>query len=215
MLNWFFPKTIEIINSSINGQIKVVKLFGNISLSVDGLTQSGGLLKNIWESGLKQLNNLTMKQCNNVLVLGVGGGTIIQLINKYFSTAKITGIEIDPIMIKLGKKYFGLNEYSNLRIITADAIKWVNNNHSDLPSNRYDLIITDLYKGRDIPKELNSEIFLKNLKDLLNKNGLIIFNRLRNHDNKTEIEDFIFKLRNIYTKVFISKPLVNYLIFCS
>lgn len=209
------------VYSPINGQIKVIKYFGNISLQVDNLTQSGGLLKNIWNSGLQELNNLTIKQpaspagrFNNVLVLGVGGGTVIQLIEKYFPNAKITGIEIDPEMIELGRKYLNLSENSNLKIIIADAISWVNKKYHSSNHGTFDLILVDLYIGNQSPRALINKEFLEKLKTLLSNHGIVIFNRLRNRETKEEIDKFIKKLKTIYPEVSIKKPLVNYLIIC-
>lgn len=215
LLSFLFPQIVEKINSPINGEIKVVKLFGNISLQVDGLTQSGGLLENIWKKGLKEIKNSKLK-IKNCLLLGVGGGTVIKLLYKYFPQIKITGVEIDPLMLQLAQKYFAINEIPRLKLINSDAIRWVKNfrfndiNHCSM----FDLILVDLYTGKDIPKELNDIQFLIKLRSLLSKNGMIIFNRLRNKDNQKEIDEFIEKVKSIFSRVLVKKPLVNYLIFC-
>ncbi len=212
-LSFLFPQVIEDINSPINGEIKVIQQYGSIHISVSGLSQSGGLVKNLWESGIKKIHNSKFI-IHNSLVLGVGGGTVIKLLNKYYPAAKIVGIEIDPLMIELGKKYFQHNELKNVDIIISDAINWVNKKYHESNHSTFDLILVDLYIGKQMPQGLSDKKFLEKLKALLNANGAIIFNRLRNRENKQEIEEFINRLINIFPSVTIEKPLVNYLIFC-
>jgi len=36
-----------------------------------------------------------------------------KIISEKFPNAKITGIEIDPMMVEIGKKYFGLEKIFN------------------------------------------------------------------------------------------------------
>lgn len=209
VLSFLFPRVIEEVYSSINGKIKIVDHFGKKHIQVEGLTQSGGLLKNVWE---KALNVLKAKgqHPKTVLVLGVGGGTVIELINGYFPEAQITGVEIDEQMIKLGNKYFRLSERKNTRIIISDAYKWINEGHHGI----FDLILVDMYVGKYPPEEIKDPEFIKKLKTLLSPGGTIVFNRLRNKDNKEEIDQFITKLKSLFSEVYIEKPLVNYLIFC-
>lgn len=210
LLSYLYPRTVEELPSPVNGKIKVIKFWGNYRIHVGGLSQSGGLVNTLWDTALKKIHNSSFI-IHNSLVLGVGGGTVIKSLNKYFPNAKITAIEIDPLMIKLAKKYFNLDHSKNLRIIIQDAINWVLKNKQ----KKFDLILVDLYIGKDIPRELESDYFLKALKRILNKKGITIINRLRDKENQKEIDEFIEKLRKNFNFVKMIKPLVNYLIFCS
>lgn len=209
LISWLYPHIIETVKSPINGRIQVVEILGSRYISIGGLSQSGGLVKNLWESGLKKLRKEQFEP-RTCLVLGVGGGTVIQLIVKYFPQADITGVELDPNMIKLGKKYFGLKNSKNLNIIIADALIWVNDTTI---TKHFDLILVDLYIGKEVPKQLNRNEFLLKLRSLLTKKGIIIFNRLRNRDNKIEINTFINLLKSISGDLTVEKPLINYLIY--
>jgi len=134
-----------------------------------------------------------------VLILGLGGGTVVQLIAGHsarphfcsrkkvkaqYPEAKIIGVEIDPEIVKIGKKFFGLDEFQNLKIITADAINWVETCFNDLNhcNEKFDLILVDLYIGDKFPPKAASDEFLKGIKKLLSKKGIAIFNQLKNGD---------------------------------
>jgi len=175
----FFPKTVYQTQSKISGEIVVKEHLGQYSLQVQNLTQSGGIIKSLWQKPLKKV-----KSAEKVLLLGLGGGTVIQLIKKRFPKAKITTLEIDREIIKMGKKYFGLDKIKNLKIINEDAIKWVNKYQGD----KFDLILVDLYIGGEfLPKAMENE-FLQKLKRLLIQEGIIIFNWLKNKEEKEMVE---------------------------
>ena len=167
----FLPKTVFQTKTKISGEIKVIEQFGQYNLQVQNLIQSGEFVKSLWQKPLKKIN-----QANQILILGLGGGTLIKLIKKKFPRAKITALEIDPEIIKISKKYFSLKEDKNLEINHADAIKWVSLNKK----NKIDLILVDLYLGGEYPKKAMNNDFLKNLKIILSPRGKIIFNWLKN-----------------------------------
>lgn len=130
---------LEEVGSAINGKIEVREdWFGRSDLVVGGISQSGETVEKIWSAGLGEIRNweLGISDC---LILGLGAGSAAKLINKNWPRARITGIEIDPEMIRLGKKYFGLGEITNLSIIVGDAFSLITN---------YQLLITKLVERK-------------------------------------------------------------------
>jgi len=223
MTFFLFPRTVYKTKSKISGEIVVKEQLGDYTLHVQGLIQSGGIIKGIWKKPLRfAQGKLSVSNC---LILGLGGGTVVQLIKnrwpeakiigveidpeiikigrKFFGLgeiknrwpeAKIIGVEIDPEIIKIGRKFFGLGEIKNLEIIKANAFKWVDGHFNDLNhQSKFDLIIIDLYLGKEFPKEVESEEFLKNLKKLLAKKGLVIFNWLKGKSEK-QFEEKVKKI---------------------
>jgi predicted membrane-bound spermidine synthase len=188
---------LEEVESKINGQIKVDEdIFGKRRLLVGGLTQSGPAVEKIWESVISNLLNLQIANC---LILGLGAGNAAKIINKYFPKGKITGIEIDPEIVNLGNKYFGLSEIINLDIIISDAIS-LTNNHS-LLTNNYDLVLVDLYLGDCFPEKAESTQFLKSLSHKLNIKGTVVFNRLYFGNHKEETDKFEQIIRKVFSPV--------------
>ena len=192
MTFFLFPRTVYKTKSKISGEIVVKEQLGDYTLHVQGLIQSGGIIKGIWKKPLRfAQGKLSVSNC---LILGLGGGTVVQLIKNRWPEAKIIGVEIDPEIIKIGRKFFGLGEIKNLEIIKANAFKWVDGHFNDLNhQSKFDLIIIDLYLGKEFPKEVESEEFLKNLKKLLAKKGLVIFNWLKGKSEK-QFEEKIKKI---------------------
>ena len=61
----------------------------------------------------------------NVLVLGVGGGALCTYLHQKFSTLLVDGVEIDPEMIELAKRYFGFRPNDKLKAHVADGLEFV------------------------------------------------------------------------------------------
>ena len=117
-------KVLEERKSKYNGQLRVVRSLGfGTYIQAEGLTQSGGVVETIWKSTLKKIH-CSQFNVHRSLILGLGGGTVAKLIRKNWPEAKITGIDIDPVMVELGKKYLGLDQI-NLEIKIADALDFV------------------------------------------------------------------------------------------
>lgn len=162
-------QTIEEVDSQINGQIKVVKSWGKYSVWVGGFEQSGNFyVEKIWREKLSEIK----RDIKSVLVLGFGCGTVAQIINKKWPKAKITGVEIDPIMVELAKKYF----HPKAKIIIGDGRKFVRQK-----SERFDLILVDSYLG-------NRQVIMPDLSKIQAKNGIIITNHLKGFKNKLVIQ---------------------------
>ena len=208
-------KVIDKINSPINGEIKIIEdFFSRKEMVVDGICQSGGLVERLWKVALSTVQSSKFK-VQSCLILGLGCGDAARLINEVWPKAQITGVEVDQKVVEIGKKYFGLGEVLNLEIFVADAIKFVDTKYK-IPNTRYNLILVDLYLGKDYPKEAESKEFLNGLKNVLNKDGLVIINRLYYTSSfKKDAESFLKKVKEIFSKVETKKAVTNLLIFAS
>jgi len=185
---------LEERKSKYNGELRVVKTLGlGTYIQANGLTQSGGIVETIWKQTLRKIQDSRFK-IHDVLILGLGGGTAAKFIRRYWPEARITGVEIDPIMIELGRKYLGLKD---VQIKMQDAYNF--------DTGGYDLVVADLYHGDKFPKKFENEKFLKKLR----KNKLVIINRLYFGDKRKEAVKFGEKLRKIFDKVEYFYPEVN------
>ncbi len=206
VLQKLFPKTLAKINSPINGEISVIEQFGKRKIMVSGLTQSGPIAEKVWDEAIK---NLSIKnfEFSNILILGLCGGSLVKLLKKYFSNAKIIGVEIDKIMVDLGKDYLGLGNFKNLEIKIMDASDYVEQTIEN--KKTFDLIFVDMYQGDRVPKFLEDEIFLKKLKKILKEKGIIVFNRLYYKNHIFEANFFLDKLKKIFNDLSYKKILTN------
>jgi spermidine synthase len=198
-------KILEERDSKYNGHLKVSRSLGfGTYIQAEGLTQSGGIVEAIWKQTLKRINNLQFT-INNCLILGLGGGTVAKLIRKNWPGAKIIGIDIDPLMVELGKKYLGLGQV-DVEIKIQDAYDFY---------GMFDLIIIDLYNGENFPEKFGNIYFLSKVKNSLKRDGVVIFNRTYYGDKRPETVKFGNKLQKIFSKVEWFYPEANLMFVCS
>lgn len=175
-MSWFsylHPLEITKIDSPINGELKVVENFGKRILYANDKEQSGGTITGMWGKAIRK-----MQQCHNVtirqsLMLGLGGGTAINILRESYPKVEMTAVEIDPVMIKIAEEYFGIKNDSCLKIINADAFNWLKRQNGN---RKYDFILFDLYLGMFNPAKARTLAFLKRLKSLLEPKGAILYN---------------------------------------
>ena len=242
LLSILIPQAIFKKTSAFSGEVKVIDHVFERRLVIGGLTQSGGIVKVMWEKALNQsfvVRRLSLVK--NVLILGLGAGTVTEVINKKWPEAKIVGVEIDPVIIEIGEKYFHLGDVKNLDIITDDATNYINSqrypefisgsNKMLKPirqaqgpeyiegqvqhdNRNFDLIIVDLYKGFSIEKNIQNDVFLQNLAQLLAKNGVVIFNVISSQNTNFEAKEFLDKLQRIFKDNFCKRIIANNFFFC-
>ena len=89
-----------------------------------------------------------------VLVLGLGAGSIPGYLSRFLPDAVIDAVELDPGVIDVAKKYFGLRETEKVHLITGDARVYLNRH-----TEPYDLIFVDAFTGSYIPFHLMTKEF--------------------------------------------------------
>lgn len=75
-----------------------------------------------------------------VLVLGVGGGSVLHLLRRHLQPESIVGVELSSIHLSVAKRFFNLRNRS-IELHTADATAWL----QDYQGPKFDLIIDDLF----------------------------------------------------------------------
>ena len=81
---------------------------------------------------------------DRVLVLGAGGGAVINLVHYFFPHAEIDAVDLDRTHIQIAKKYFKIKT-SRCKFFHADAADWIKRRNREL----YDLIIDDVFHEKD------------------------------------------------------------------
>ncbi len=203
-------KILEKVNSKVNGKIRVVKSLGfGKYIQVEGLTQSGGIVETMWRQTLKKVSK-SLATNHQTLVLGLGGGSAAVVVQKYWPKAKITGVDIDPVIVELGKKYLGLDKIQ-VQIKVQDAYQYTKYN---IQNTKFDLIIVDTYIGYEYPTKLESDLFLKLILRHLSENGIAVFNRLYFDKQRPAAMKFGNKLEKVFTRVEYFYPQANLMFLC-
>ena len=207
--SYFLPINVIKRKSSISNSLEVTWNNGEFVLDSKNTNYSYGSLQRILKKGLKYIGYDRIRKFENILVLGVAGGSVIKtLVDEVKFKGKITGVEIDPEIVDIANTYFKLNEIKNLELIVEDAFEFVLKTKES-----FDLIIIDIFQDTTMPSFLFEDYFIQRINLLLNVNGFILFNtmvineknRIRNLDYKKKF-DANYSLR-MYPKVEIHNEL--------
>lgn len=182
ILSYIWPITRR-FSSEINGTLEVTYVNGKKVLDTENANYSYGSLQKILEIGLTKVD---LNSVENLLLLGLGGGSIIKSLRETFIYQRnIVAVEIDSAMIELAKNEFGISTSKNLQIHRQDALEFVK-----ISKEKFQLIIIDIFIDTEVPAVFYKNEFCENVSKLLQKNGFIIFNvgvNLKNNSDITEI----------------------------
>ena len=201
IFSYLIPIKIYQAKSTLSKAIEVTWANGELVLDSENTNYSYGSLQRILRIGLKNIGFKKIKKMQNILVLGVAGGSVIKTLAEEIQfKGQITGVEIDHEIIKVANTYFKLDEIKNLKIIIEDAFEFVLKS-----KDKYDLIIIDIFQDTTMPNFLFEKFFMTRVGFLLNNNGSILFNtmlldRKDNERNQKYIGDFgalNFKIKTI------------------
>src|SRR4029453_12173869 len=110
----------------------------------------------------------------NVLVVGLGGGTLPTALAELYPNASIDVVEIDPAVVVVAKRYFGFEPTERIQVFEHDARVWAKRATSN--SKRYDLIMLDAFNGDYIPEHLMTKEYLSETRELLTSDGVLASN---------------------------------------
>ncbi len=188
----FIPEKIKLPDTPYNVNISLHRYLGQPTLVVDGLIQSGDIMSQVWRTGIRNLIPKSFVP-QTVLLLGLGGGSNTNLVRKLYPNAAITAVDIDLLMVDIGRKYFGLGKIKNIEIVIADALDFVKKFNQD---THYDLVLVDCFEGKYIPKKLENLDFLETLKK---HSRYTLINRIFWYDHHETTMNF---LRSLATRFF-------------
>ncbi len=174
LLSYFLPIKIYQKKSDFSKNLEVTWNNGYLVLDSKNTNYSFGSLQRALKKGLKYIGFERIKSFNHILILGVAGGSVIETLKKDIKfKGKITGVEIDAVVVEIANTYFGLNEYKNVEIVIDDAFEFVLK-----AKEKYDLIIIDVFQDTKMPNFLFEDFFINRINFLLNINGFILFNTM-------------------------------------
>ena len=140
---------------------------GTDILMVDGIPQStyppseGGYWKHMIPDDFSG---------QDVLLLGIGAGTIARLLLKKYPKVKITGVDNNSLLMDVAERQFHISDI-RMEIIIEDGFEYIKET-----KKKFDLIIVDMWNGYWFPfKVLNNE-FIEDCKKRLNKHGQVFIN---------------------------------------
>lgn len=109
-----------------------------------------------------------------ILIVGLGGGTLVHTYSTLFPAAEIVVSEIDESVVRVAERYFDFKTTDKISVETVDAR--IHIKRAGLRGEKFDLVILDAFNGDYIPEHLMTAEFLQEVKQLLPENGMVVAN---------------------------------------
>ncbi len=137
------------------------------------------------------------ERVNNLALIGLAGGTIARLYTRAFGPIPIDGVELDPVVIEAGRRYFAMNE-PNLHAVAQDGRVFL-----QTTEQRYDVIIVDAYRPPYIPFHLTTVEFFQLAYSRLTDEGVIAINVGRTHEDYRLVDALAATVAQVFPSVYI------------
>ena len=124
----------------------------------------------------------------DILVIGLGGGSIPMTFADLFPNAKIDVVEIDEAVVRVAEEYFYYSDTDNMTVYVDDGRPFIK--RAGIRGQKYDYIFLDAFSGDYIPEHMLTREFLEEVKTIMSEDGVLVANtfstsRLYDHESVT------------------------------
>ncbi|MBQ1312847.1 MAG: fused MFS/spermidine synthase [Blautia sp.] len=143
----------------------------------------------------RQKENASLRE---MLILGMGTGTYAGLCRRLFPEYRITGVEIDPAITALARRYFALP--GDIPVVTYDGRAFLQVNRK-----KYDVIMVDAYQDITIPFQMSSVEFFRMVKEHLTPDGILTVNLNMRSGKSGSINDWLCEtIASVFPEVYLA-----------
>jgi predicted membrane-bound spermidine synthase len=133
----------------------------------------------------------------SLCLIGLAGGTIARQYSEVFDAPRIDGVEIDPAVIDVARRFFGLRQL-NVRAIAQDGRYFLTHSVS-----LYDVIAIDAYRPPYIPFQLTTLEFFRLVHDHLSRDGVVAVNVARTENDYSLLDAIANTMQVVYPNVYV------------
>jgi predicted membrane-bound spermidine synthase len=136
-------------------------------------------------------------ELRSAAIIGLAGGTIARDLTNVYGPIPIDGVEIDPKIIDVGRKYFDMAE-PNLNAVAQDGRYYITTTNK-----KYDLIGIDAYRQPYIPFHLTTRQFFQQVRDHLTPSGVAVINAGRTETDYRLVDVISSTMRAVFPNVYV------------
>lgn len=200
------PKVLFQAESKYNGHVEVVELGKTRKVFADGTLQSANydspIVSKLFLGRAIDIVKENVPELKKLLILGLGGGTMAQLVSRSVPGIEIVSVDIDPVMVDIAKQFFDLDSIPNHKLICNDACRVIIEPETfGLQEHMFDAVIVDIFNGDRYPELGRSGNFIAGLKRMVRSNGFILFNRVYHGHHQDEVNMFIEMLHDFLSGI--------------
>ncbi|MDE2998800.1 MAG: fused MFS/spermidine synthase [Gemmatimonadota bacterium] len=107
----------------------------------------------------------------HALMIGLAGGSVARFIRSACPDVVLDVVELDPAVVRVAKRYFGVDEDGGLRIHVDDGRMFVKRT-----TDRYDWVVLDAFHADSMPHHMATAEFFDEVKGILTPRGVVTVN---------------------------------------
>lgn len=119
---------------------------------------------------------LLQPEPRDILILGLGGGSLSKYCYRYLPHVRVTTVEIDADVIALRDEFEIPADDQRFRIVHGDGAEFIER----CEGQRFDVIVLDAYDRDGLPDSLSSQDFYDRCAMALRDGGIVVANYLEN-----------------------------------
>ena len=141
-------------------------------------------------------SGFTPQKLHRVAIIGLAGGTIAHQFTQVYGPVPIDGVEIDPAIVNVGRKYFVMNE-PNLHVYVQDGRTFLETTRA-----HYDLIAIDAFQQPYIPFQLTTREFFTTIREHLSATGVVALNTGHTTQDFRLVQAFVNTMSQVFPSVY-------------
>jgi spermidine synthase len=160
-------------------------------------------LRGVWRHYAAAPSYTSTGSPSRVLMLGLGGGGAAHAYAALYPDASVTGVELDPEVVRAGREFMGLPASTN--VVLGDARAFVRR-----PGATFDVIILDAFQFPYVPYHLTTREFFDAVAARLAPGGVLMVNAGRFGDDRAVVDALAVTLAAVFPRVDgVDEGLVN------
>ncbi|MCE2438715.1 MAG: fused MFS/spermidine synthase [Candidatus Latescibacteria bacterium] len=105
------------------------------------------------------------------LMIGLAGGSVARLVRSVRPEVALDVVELDPDVVRVAERYFGVDADGSLRIHVDDGRMFVKRT-----TDRYDWVVLDAFHADSMPHHMATAEFFDEVKRILTPRGVVTMN---------------------------------------
>ena len=131
-----------------------------------------------------------------IAIVGLAAGTAARQMTAVYGNIPIDGFELDPKIVEVGKKYFGMN-LPNLNVQIGDGRLGL-----EQSPYKYDIIAVDAYRPPYIPAHMTTQEFFEITASHLTEDGVLVLNSASVPGDRRLINGLATTMGTVFPSIF-------------
>jgi len=193
LLSYLFPLSLRKWHGTYSRNVELVLHRNILQLCTPTAIYSQGYHYKPLAMAFAHIRNF-LARANNILFLGCGLGSGLQILNRFHHFPSCTLVDIEPDFLQLTQETAPEGFRGKLDCICDDA-----EHYMSFPVQQFDMAVVDIFLDTTLPAFVRSGEFMEHCHDALRKQGILVLNYIGT--NAEDAKQLHRHLQHLYQEV--------------